>query len=157
MAKMSPLLAGQGAGGVGAKTTLARSGGPALLAVSCSAALFVPWARTGAATRSGYAFVRAAQAAGLVHGPWAHVLGWSVLALPVLAAFSCASAILRAGRTSALFSGLAGLVVLSFSAWLLVEFQNDVPLGPWTGAVLGIGAVATTVRYAKQGSVLHAR
>ena len=139
----------------GSWTTLPA--GPALLAVGCCAALFEPWARTGAATRSGYAFVRAAQSAAVVHGPWAHLLVGAVLALPVLAGFSCAAAVLRAGQASLFFCGLAGLVVLALSVWLFVKFQNQVPLGPWTGAVLGIAAVATTVRYGREGSARHGR
>lgn len=157
MAKTSPLPAGESADRGGAPTNLARSAGPALLAVGCCATLFAPWARTGAATRSGYAFVRAAQAATMVHGPWAHLLGWSVLALPLLAGFSGAAAVLRAGRASLVFCGVTGLVILAFSAWLFVKFQNQVPLGPWTGAVLGIVAVATTVRGGRERSVRHAR
>jgi ABC-type dipeptide/oligopeptide/nickel transport system permease component len=117
----------------------------------------VPSARTGAASRSAYAFVRAAQAAGLFQGLWAHVLRWSVLAVPVLAGFSAAAAVLGAARASVVFCGLAGLVTLAFSTWLFVKSQNDVPLGLWTGAVLGTGAVATTFRYVRQGSALHAR
>jgi hypothetical protein len=156
MAHISPSLAGEGAG-AGARATWARSAGPALLALGCFAALLVPSARTGGATRSGYGFVRAAQAAGILHGPWAHVLGWSLLAVPVLAGSSGAAAVLRAGKASVVFCGLAGLVTLAFSAWLFVKLQNGAPLGPWAGAVLGAGAVATAFRYVTQGSVPHAR
>jgi hypothetical protein len=156
MAK-SPALAGEGSANAGARTTLAHSAGPALLTVFCCAALFGPWGRTGDAIRSGHAFVRAVQAAGMVHGPWAHVLGWSVPALPVLGGFACAAAGLRAVKASVVFCGLGGLVILAFSTWVLVKFQDHVPLGPCTGAALGIGAVATTLRYAKERSVPHAR
>jgi hypothetical protein len=85
------------------------------------------------------------------------VLGWSLLAVPVLAGFSGAAAVLRAGKASVVFCGLAGLVTLAFSTWLFVKLPNGVPLGPWVGAVLGTGAVVTTLRYVTQGSVPHAR
>ncbi|MGP8204494.1 MAG: hypothetical protein ACLQVK_00295 [Acidimicrobiales bacterium] len=156
MAHFSPSLAG-GSIGAPARATWSRSAGPALLAVGCCAALLVPSARTGGATRSGYGFVRAAQAAGILHGPWAHVLGWSLLAVPVLAGSSGAAAVLRAGKASAVFCGLAGLVTLAFSAWLSVKLPGSFPLGPWAGAVLGTGAVATAFRYVTQGSVPHAQ
>jgi len=152
MAQISPSLAG-----AGARTTWARSAGPALLALGCFAALLVPSARTGDATRSGYGFVRAAQAAGIFHGSWAHVLGLSLLALPVLAGLSGAAAVLRAYKASVVFCGLAGLVALVFSAWLLGNLRNGASLGPWAGVLLGAGAVVTTLLYVIQGSASHAR
>ena len=131
----SPSPAGGGLS-AGTRAGRARSAGPAVLALGCFVALLAPWARTGAATRSGYVFVRAVQGAGMVHGPFAHV---------------------RSARASVLFCGLAGLVTLVFSAWLFAKFQSHVPPGPWAGLVLGTAALATAARYMRQGSVLHAR
>jgi hypothetical protein len=85
------------------------------------------------------------------------MLGWAVLAVPVLAGLSGAAAVVRSARTSVVFCGLAGLVSLAFSTWAFLKFQSHVPPGPWVGAVLGIGAVATAIRYAMQRSALHAR
>jgi hypothetical protein len=93
----------------------------------------------------------------MVHGPFAEVLGWAVLAVPMFAALSGATALVRSARASVLFCGLAGLVTLVFSAWLFVKFQSDVPPGPWAGLALGTAAVATAVRCVRKGSVLHAR
>lgn len=152
----SPSPAGGGLS-AGTRAGWARSPGPAVLAMGCFAALLAPWARTGTATRSGYVFVRAVQGAGMVHGPFAHVLGWAVLAVPALAALSGATALVRSARASVVFCGLAGLVTLVFSAWLFVKFQSDVSPGTWAGLVLGTAAVATAARYVRQGSVLHAR
>ena len=126
MAHFSPSLAG------GALARRRGPPGPARPVRPCSPSVVAPlyWCRrrsTGAATRSGYGFVRAAQAAGILHGPWAHVLGWALLAVPVLAGSSGAAAVLRAARASVVFCGLAGLVTLAFSAWLFVKFHSDVP------------------------------
>lgn len=84
------------------------------------------------------------------------MLGWSLLAVPVLAGLSGAAAVLRACKASVVFSGLAGLVTLAFSVWLFAKLESSAVLGPWAGAVLGAGAVVTTLRYVAQGSVLHA-
>ena len=107
--------------------------GPALLAVACFAALSVPSARTGGATRSGYGFVRAAQAAGLLDGPWAHVLRWSLLAVPVLAGLSGAAAVLRAGKASAVSCGLAGLATLAFFGLVVRQIAKQRPAWPVGG------------------------
>ncbi len=141
----------------GTRAAWARSAGPALLALGCFAVLLAPWARTGVATRSGYVFVRAVQGAGMLQGPFAHVLGWAVLAVPALAALSGATALVRSARASVVFCGLAGLVTLVFAALLFVKYHSDVTPGPWAGLVLGTGAMATAARYVRQGSVLHAR
>jgi hypothetical protein len=85
------------------------------------------------------------------------MLGWSLLAVPVLAGFSGAAAVLRAGTASVVFCGLAGLVTLAFSAWLFFKLQNGAPLGLWAGGVLGTGAVVATLRYVTQGRAFHAR
>lgn len=156
MAHISSSPAGESAG-MRATTTWARSFGPALLAVACFAALLVPSARTGGATRSGYGFVRAAQAAGLLGGPWAHLLRWSLLAVPVLAGLSAAAAVLRARKAAAVSCGLAGLATLAFSAWLFVKLPDRAPLGQWAAAVLGAAAMVTAFRYVTQGSVYRAR
>ncbi len=156
MAHLSPSIAGDGAT-ARVRLTRSRAAGPALLAAACFVALFVPWARSGGATRSGYGFVRGLEAAGMVHGPWAHLLGVAVLVVPVLAGLSGAAAVLSFTRSSVVFCALAGLVSLAFSTWAFLKFGSHVPPGPWAGAVLGTGAVATAVRYARQRSASHAR
>ncbi|HUB71493.1 MAG TPA: hypothetical protein VL984_13825 [Acidimicrobiales bacterium] len=155
MAHISASFAGDNAGPARGRTW-AGSAGSALLATGCLAALFLPFARTGGATRSGYTFVRAAQAAGLLQGPWAHVLDWSLLAVPVLAGLSGAAAVMQAWKASVLFGALAGLVTLAYSAWSLFRSRTGAPFGPWVGAVLGAMAVATILRYVAKGSAFRA-
>jgi hypothetical protein len=92
-------------------------------------------------TRSGFALVRAAKAAGLGNGAWFHLLGVLVFALPLLAGLSAAGAIVNARFASAVFLGAAGVVVVAFSAETFVIFGSHVPAGPWLGAVVGGAAV----------------
>jgi hypothetical protein len=118
----------------------------ALAAVACCAAVLAPWARTGTATRSGFAFVRAVQAAGLGSGAWPHLFAVLVFALPLLAGLSSAAAAVRAFFASAAFLGVAGAVVVVFSATTFVLFGTHVAPGPWIGAVTGGAAVVMAVR-----------
>ncbi len=113
-----------------------------LTAVACCATVFaLPWARTGEVTRSGFAFLRAAQAAGLGNGAWPHLLEVLVFALPLLAGLSAAAAAVSAIFASVAFSGVAGAVVVAFSAEMFVLFGNHGVAGPWLGAVIGGAAV----------------
>ncbi len=115
-------------------------------AVACCAILFAPWATTGTAARSGFAFLRAASAAGLLGSTGAHTFEAFVFALPALAALSCAAAVLRATLLSAISSGVAGLVVAAFSLEMFTVFGAHAPIGPWLGAVIAAAAIVVSAR-----------
>jgi hypothetical protein len=60
-------------------------------------------------TRSGFAFLRPAQAAGLGNGAWPQVLEVLVFALPLLAGLSAGAAAISASFASVAFSGVPRL------------------------------------------------
>ena len=101
-------------------------------------------------TRSGFGFVRAAQAAGLGNGAWPHLLGVLVFALPILAGLSVAAGVVNAKIASTAFLGVAGAVVVAFSAETFLLFGSRVPAGPWVGAVVGGAAVVMAARGSAQ-------
>jgi hypothetical protein len=120
---------------------------PAVPSLACCAVLFMPWATTGTAARSGFAFLRAASAAGLLGGTRAHMLEALVFSLPALAAFSCAAAVLRSAFLSAISSAAAGLVVGAFSLETFVVFGAHGEVGPRLGAVSAVAAIVISARY----------
>ena len=120
---------------------------PVVPGVTCCGVLFAPWATTGTAARSGFAFLRAASAAGLLGSTGAHVLEGFVFALPGLAALSCAAAVLGTTVFSAISSGVAGVVVGAFSLEMFAAFGTHVAVGPWLGAVSAAGAIFISARH----------
>jgi hypothetical protein len=118
----------------------------AVPAVACCAVVFVPWATTGIATRSGFAFLRAASEAGLLGALGAHLLEVFVFALPTLAALSCTAAVLGAPFFSAVSSCFAGVVVGAFSLEMFIFFGARAAVGPWLGLVSATAAIAISAR-----------
>jgi hypothetical protein len=126
---------------------LARAASPVVPAVACCAVLFAPWATTGTAARSGFAFLRAASAAGFLGSTEAHMLEAFVFALPALAALSCAAAVLGTTFLSGISSGIAGVVVGAFSLEMFIVFGAHAAVGPWLGAVIAAAAIVMSARH----------
>src|SRR5579862_8536952 len=112
------------------RNAIVRATPPAIPAVACCAVLFAPWVTTGAAARSGFAFMRAAGTAGLLGSTGAHMLEAFVFALPALAALSCAAAVLGTTLLSWISSGVAGVVVGAFSLEMFTVFGAHAAVGP---------------------------
>jgi hypothetical protein len=129
------------------RNALVRAAPPAAPAVACCAVLFAPWATTGTATRSGFAFLRAASAAGLLGTTGAHVFEEFVFALPALAALSCAAAVLGTPFVSAISSGIAGLVTGAFALEMFIVFGAHAAVGPRVGVVGAAAAIVVSARY----------
>ncbi|HET9059859.1 MAG TPA: hypothetical protein VFN61_08050 [Acidimicrobiales bacterium] len=125
--------------------------------VLCAGVLAAPWARTGNTTRSGYAFLRAARAAGLVNTPLAHAAQFAVLALPVLAGASIAMAVLGARRLGALTCALSGIFTAGCALCALTVFGPRLPFGPWAALALGIATMASAAGCAIEGNRHHVR
>jgi hypothetical protein len=126
---------------------LVRAASPVLPAVACCGVPFAPWATTGTAARSGFAFLRAASSAGLLGSTMAHLLEALVFALPVLAALSCAAAILGTTFISGISSGVAGVVVGAFSLEMFIVFGTHAAVGPWLGATIAVIAIAISAHH----------
>jgi len=126
---------------------LVRAASPVVPAVACCAVLFAPWATTGTAARSGFAFLRAASAAGLLGTTGAHMLEVFVFAVPALAALSCAAALLGTTFVSGISSGAAGVVVGAFSLEMFIVFGARAALGPWLGVVIAAAAIVLSARH----------
>jgi hypothetical protein len=120
---------------------------PVVPSVACCAVLFTPWVTTGTAARSGFAFLRAASAAGLLGGAGVHMLEALVFALPALAALSCAAAVWGAPLFSAISSGVAGMVVGAFSLEIFIVFGAHAEVGPWLGVVSAVAAIVISARH----------
>ena len=97
-------------------------------------------------TRSGFAFLRAAQAAGLGNGAWPQLLEVLVFALPLLAGLSAGAAAISARFASLAFSGAAGAVVVAFAVQTFVLFGDHGVAGPWLGAAIGGATVVMATR-----------
>lgn len=127
-----------------------RSAAPA---VACALVLACPWARTGATMRSGYGLVAAVHASGFaLPGPLG-TLSWLVPAVPALAALVLALAFAGAPRTRRATAAATGLVTLCYSVALFWYLGPRLPVGPWAGAVAGLGAVTYAVAPSARGLV----
>jgi hypothetical protein len=147
-----------------ARTGLARTGPagavrvwPASTSALCAVVLAAPWVRTGNTTRSGYAFLRAAKEAGLVNSSLSHAAQFAVLALPVLAGFSVAMAVLGARRLGALACALSGMFTVGCSLGALTVFGPRLPFGPWAALALGFATMASAAGCAIEGNRHHVR
>ena len=117
-----------------------------VLAVLIVVTMFVPWSKTGASVRSGYALAHAAEAAGLVSGAPAHALLDAVFALPMAVGLACAALVLGRVRLAAFLVALCGIVAVVASVVVLRELHASAEIGPWLGLVTG--GLATTLSIA---------
>ncbi len=138
------------------RTTTLRPWAPAAVAALSGVALLSPWASTGAVTRSGYAFVEAIRSADLAGGLLAAILIWSVTAVPILAAITCAGATMGAGRAAAAVCAVTGAIVLAYSAFVIFAYRARVPLGPWAGCAVGLAALVVSLLRRRDGRFARA-
>lgn len=117
---------------------------PPLLALACPFELMAPWFRTGRATRSGYAFLRAANGAGISGALPVHLVELAVLSLPALAGAAWAATVLGSRHGGCLAASVAGAVLALLSGVLLYHSAGGGPIGPWAGLALGIGALLSS-------------
>lgn len=103
-------------------------------AMACVATFFLPWARSGAARRSGFALARAVDAVGLADSLGLRVLLVAFWFAPALAAAAWTAAVLGRRRLAGLAAALVGCV--SATAGLVVIVSGGVVVEP--GALAGI-------------------
>jgi hypothetical protein len=116
--------------------------------VSIAVAAFLPWARTGQASRSAFALARTADELGVVRGAGARVLFVGLALLPAAAAATWIAAIMGWRRwvaTLGIVSGSLALVGASEVWRAPVEAGAGVVFGAGTGVVAVVSAVAIVV------------
>ena len=118
-------------------------------AVACAASAALPWAHTGASSRSGFALARALDTVGFADTAPRRALVVAVALLPVLAASTWLAGALRRprwvatlGAATASIAGIGGLVVL----WSGI----DAGIGARLGVALGLTTLAGAASLVRQ-------
>lgn len=109
-------------------------------ATAVAGAAVLPWAASGAVSRSGYALARAVRTTGLADGAAPRMVTTGVLLLPLLASLTWIGAVLARSALVAPAALAAG--VLSVAGGVLVLTTDGIDAEPGAAAAVMAGAVA---------------
>lgn len=124
--------------------TAVSVGGAVLAAVS----LFLPWARSGRATRTGFELARTVDALGLADSVPLRALLVAFWLLPVLAAVCWTAAAMSRKNVVVATAAGAGLVVGAGAVLVLRQGALHARLGLWVAMVAAATALAGSLRLA---------